>query len=288
MKQETNHGQCQLLYSKAAEDKLNYPSGWRQFWKFIILTVFPLPFRQAFVAWLEAGFIAMTSLLAAKPSFYDRLFCEPKWVFAWHLSEEAEHCWDSVPDMMHRVSVGWRVVIWAATWVLLPLQMGPLALLEGIAYGRHALCKSPSTFLWSFGTWLIFLPNFFLFAEACTMLHVLFAFRPSDEAYKWTRKQLHSQLFAPFKSQFKVTHFQTPEQHLKVRSTSIKSCGNKVVAAMRMDNQNKPDADAAAAVGVVRRSVYQETIQSLKTGGMTMEEIRHAGFGFASNPELVK
>ena len=96
MKQETNHGQCQLLYSKAAEEILEYPSGWRKLWKIVILDVLPLPVRQAFICWLEAGFIAMTSVLAALPGLYDRLYGEPKWVFAWHLSEEAEHCWDSV------------------------------------------------------------------------------------------------------------------------------------------------------------------------------------------------
>eukprot|EP00658_Telonema_sp_P-2_P028625 TRINITY_DN218_c0_g1_i8.p1 TRINITY_DN218_c0_g1~~TRINITY_DN218_c0_g1_i8.p1 ORF type:complete len:434 (+),score=114.14 TRINITY_DN218_c0_g1_i8:356-1657(+) len=280
MKQETNHGQCQLLYSRGAEDKVGYPSGWRQLWKTVILTVFPLPLRQAFVAWLEAGFIAMTSLIATMPSLYDRLFAEPKWVFAWHLTEESEHCWDSVPDMLHRCPRSVRIVMWIATWHLLPLQMGPLALLEGLAYGRHALLKSPSTFCWSFFMWAVFLPNFFMYSEACTLLHIVCGLRPSDAAYHRTKTAFHTHIFAPYKSQFKVTHFQNPQEHLRSRTSSLKSAAFQVVAGIRLRN-------AATAVGRVRKQVYSQTIQSLKAGGMTMAEIQHAGLDFGSNDELV-
>lgn len=103
----------------------------------------PLSLRRAFIAYVEAGFIVLTNFFGRCPASMDVVFAEPHWVWKWHPTEESEHCWDSVPDMMAHCGVGWRLFMWSAAWLLMALLMFPMAFFEGFIYGRKTILKNP-------------------------------------------------------------------------------------------------------------------------------------------------
>jgi len=50
MAQEMNHAIGQLFYSRTCEKRLGYPEGFRQLWKIVLLKMFSIKFKAAFLA----------------------------------------------------------------------------------------------------------------------------------------------------------------------------------------------------------------------------------------------
>jgi hypothetical protein len=311
MAQEMNHGKCQLLYSRSAEKYLGYPAGYRRFWKLMVYNA-PMPLLQSFVAYIEASFIVLNGFLADFPFMYDCMWAQPKWVFAWHCLEETEHCWDSVQDMLGRTDFASRLIIWTLGWILLPVLMLPLALMEGLVYGHKAL-KSPGTLLWSFSMWLFFVPAFLMTCQACSCLHIMLGMRPSDHAYWNSVTKVYQEIYKPYEHHFKITHSQKPDEHVIRRVSvqsmprvstyeSIKALPTELRASFSRQSSIRFSIRCSASAqstevsqnkrksirrfSTFRNSLYNSTQQELLDAGMGMAEIEDAGFGISEGTGL--
>ena len=240
--QELNHGKCQLLYSRSAEKSLHYPCGYRRFWK-VFMNSIPLCLSQAFVCYFESSFIVLNGFISEYPYVFRHMFpTSTIWMWSWHFLEETEHCWDSVQDMMDKCDVLSRFIIWSLGWFLLSVQMWPLALIEGIVYGYQAILFPPADksriqiLCWTFGMWLFWVPNFLLVCQACSFLHIICGMRPSDDAYFTTRDNMYNNIYKPYEPMFKITHVQSPYQHLMKRRSTRISTTSSTSSRMRMSS----------------------------------------------------
>jgi len=293
MAQEMNHGKCQILYSKAAEEQLGYPAGWRRLWKIILFDVMPLSLRRAFIAYVEAGFIVLTNFCGRCPASIDVVFAEPRWVWKWHLTEESEHCWDSVPDMMAHCGVGWRLFMWSAAWLLMALLMFPMATFEGFIYGRKTILKNPLSLPCSLVMLFLFFGPLLFLMQACIGLHIVLGMRPSDEKYHSVCKNMKDKVFSELTSQFRVTHVQRPKEHLKqseihrlsVTAKSImveKRLASVAVGTFQAPHGNttldKTRTSSVQSLGSYRKLLYNQTMEELMAAGLTEDELEQSPF----------
>ena len=306
--QELNHGKCQLLYSRSAERTINYPCGYRRFWK-VFMNSIPLGLSQAFVCYFESSFIVLNGFISEYPYVFQHMFpSNTIWMWSWHFLEETEHCWDSVQDMMEKCDVLSRFIIWSLGWFLLSLQMWPLALIEGIVYGYKAILFPPADksrlqiILWTVGMWFVWVPNFLFVCQACSFLHIICGMRPSDEAYFTTRDNMYNNIYKPHEKLFKITHIQSPYQHLmKRRSTRISTSSSRMrMSSIRM-SLTKRTSSLFSSFGSRRSSLFgggggqQQRLSSIVTKGshdsddvdpMRQDEGRHASGRMSSTSSL--
>lgn len=288
MAQEMNHGKVTLFYCIGAERGLGYPEGFRMLWKLLVYNCFPKGLQMAFICWIEASFIVQNRIMSLHPKLYDCAFAEgTKWVFAWHMLEETEHCWDSVQDLLETTSLPWRIVIWAVCWILLPVLMITQPLIEGFLYGWKTFKRDPMTLLKSLA--FLFAMNVpMLFGlQACSFLHLILEMRPSDYCYEDTYEQWEEKIYEPYaKKHFEIKYRQDPHHHIRRRTTLAKgrSSSSQPESANESMTQNAAEEQAPAIMKAAaylarhRNELYKKMQAEMKTFGMSEEQINDTEF----------
>jgi len=282
----------QLFYSKAAERDLKYPAGYRRLWKIIFFDIWPLHLRQAFVLWVECDFIASIEDITSMPQTFDKL--PNAWALKYHLMEEAEHCWDSVPHLVANCPLGWRIFCWLLMWPFAATTKFALPIIEAFIYGYKAIFKKPMQFLLSL---LLYVPLSALQifqTQANTLMAMVLGMRPADEVYHGARQAWEEKIYSSVADQFIVTHIQEPHQHVHENKpkgkAKFRAAVDAVIAAEKIafafhapgPEQKKPPLTkqkSITALGEYRRSLYDKTVQELIDYGMTLEEIAETPFG---------
>mmetsp|Transcript_40495 Transcript_40495/g.95113 ORF Transcript_40495/g.95113 Transcript_40495/m.95113 type:complete len:336 (+) Transcript_40495:181-1188(+) len=299
MAQEMNHGKAQLLYSRAAEKDFGFPAGYRKLYKWILMNA-PSQVTLAIVCYLENGFVIFTALLSSKAWLFKALFPdkETDWLWAWHLMEESEHCWDSVEDALGRTQV---LVLWAM-WPLLSayflLFFFSNCVVESLLCGQlirqlNPLALIPNICVWVFG-FAVLAPSIALSNFLRLILHM----KPSDDAYNRNVKNWRTNIYLNIcDDQFKTTHVQLPHKELvdresksmshfpKSKRGSIRnSLAFRAVPFVKNNTGedmilNKLQEKAVKRVSSFRLSLYEKTEQDLAASGLfTPSDIDDAGF----------
>mmetsp|Transcript_8541 Transcript_8541/g.14825 ORF Transcript_8541/g.14825 Transcript_8541/m.14825 type:complete len:517 (-) Transcript_8541:225-1775(-) len=302
MAQEMNHGKAQLLYSRNAEKNFGYPPGYRKLYKAILFSL-PNAVSLSVVACLESIFIPVTGIFSLQPWLFETMWGESKWLWSWHLCEESEHSWDSVPDALSRSNalILWIVYPIFAAFVF--LVIGPLSVIEGFLYHWRDLIKNPVALFFSTCKLMLAILFASLFVVS-VFLQVLLRQRPSDESIINAAKGMREIYATNCKDAMKTTHVQLPHKKLKNRdSASLRSLYPKTNSrgsirnSMYFNMASLPSADAneekgltdanheekARRLSMYRTSLYAKTEEELKsTGILSQADLNDAGFSVRS------
>lgn len=309
MAQEMNHGKAQLLYSKAAERDFNFPAGYRKIYKWILMNA-PSQVSLTIVCFLESGLVMYNALLASNPWIFKVLYPDEKmqWLWAWHLLEETEHCWDSVEDSLERTNTIYLWTICPLLSVYFMMLFSACSLVEGVLYAPLSLLNPfdliPNICTWIFG-FTIVVPSII----ANNFLRLILRMRPNDKVYTKTSKTLRETIYLKIcgDDMFKTTHVQLPHKNLKTRESvtfsqfqmtnrgSIRNSlafgmlarksqkGSELVSFVNKSTGENILLDASQENDVMRlssfrMSLYKKTEEDLRASGLfSTEEIEDAG-----------
>jgi len=263
MAQEMNHGTAQLFYSRGVERSLGYPEGYRQIWKYLLLQVTPTNLRAAFLMWFEASGIILQLMMYFLPMTFEQIVGEPSWLYTWHFMEEAEHSWDYSHEVRARLPIFDITIMWI---VMVPvcLFLWVQAFLQGLWYGLPTFKKHPSRLITAPVFHLTVFLQMLIFMLSYSFLEMVLGMR-ADKAYEWARDGM-ARAYEPYKHHFEITHTQAPsDDHI----TSVKKKG-------------KVPRSSILGVQTARRKLYEAVLKTMKSGGMTEEQIKRTSFAHIS------
>lgn len=205
--------------------------------------------------------------------------------------EEAEHCWDSVPDLLVQTSLQARIGVITLFWLLYPVSVAQ-PLIEGCIYGWRTLVNPlklvSSLFLYFTADQL----QTFMQNHSVLCLTVL-GMRPSNKAYEHARSRWAETHYLRVADKFKVTHTQEPHHHLRKSgamghaSAAVGKHGAtfKLKAAVKALQAfgGAPMHGAEQAVAQLRSArlkLYKKTTTELLAAGIDQEDLNHGAWDF--------